>query len=119
MIGKDVNIKENRFSLKKRSSDQLFITQNAGSHFSYISFLSLLLNAAVSTDPFFMGNGFRCGIIESILIGLVTLLLTFASFHLFTRTWIDGSTVTYTGIFGQAFNEKYEFIISIMLLLSF
>jgi len=119
MIGGDLLLIDQNFLAHSREGTTMFQQDANVETVSMFTAVILLLNAAISTDPFLMGGPFNCGVVQTLLICVFVLLLTMFSFKLFLQTWIFGSTYSYRDIWIKCFGKKAVFLPSALILVAY
>jgi len=97
----------------------MFKVKNDRTQISFFWAIVILLNAAVSTDPFYMGYAFQCGIIQAFVICLFVIVLTMTSFHLYIRSWVYEKRYSYKAIWASIYGQKTSFIPSMFILIAY
>jgi hypothetical protein len=118
MIGGEHVISEVVVAAKWRFGHSLMFPE-ISSTISMSSAIILLIKACVSTDPFIDATSFSCGVIEIIIIGLVTLLFTQLSLFAFTKTWRYGTAYTFSQIWSCTLGPSTAWIPAFMAILAY
>ena len=119
MNGGDLFLTHQNLFAHSRGELSLFKQNINDGQYSIIWIIIILLNSAISTDPFYLSSSFQSGIIPSFLICIFLYSITVLSFFLFIRTWIYGSVYTYREIWAKCFGKSTKYIPSILILIGY
>jgi len=119
MIGGDLSIQETNFQNHSQEEAKLFDDINTSDRISMFTAVVLMVNASISTDVFYFGYFFKCGIIQSVLIGLGVMMIAIFTFKVYMQTCTFGSTNSYPSIWTKCFGQKTAFFANILIFLAF
>jgi len=119
MIGGNVYLREMNFGVSSNDEAKLFDDGSSSKRISMFTAVVLLVNAAMSTDPFFFGGYFNCGVLQSFLIGIFVMVMVIFSFKVYLQTWVYGSIYTYRDMWAKCFGKGTVFIPSLMILVAY
>lgn len=138
MIGGDVIISEMRMKHTHNSpstllyyrvdqpttSSNLIFKSNreelAGKKKSFFQILNILIKFSIATDPFLIGNIFKCGYMWNIILFLVFTGFTEFSFFILFESWIYGRAYAYNEIWRELFGPSSpSWIILVLVIINY
>lgn len=84
---------------------------------SFFQVLNILINFSIATDPFLIGNIFKCGYMWNIILILVFTGLTELSFFILIESWIYGRAYAYNEIWRELFGKNSSSWIMLILVI--
>jgi hypothetical protein len=121
MIGGDHTIRELRVAtISQQTGPPVFPSYHSvKERISFPSAFALLAKAAIATDAFTMVHSFNSGIVTALIVGLLVMLLTEASFYVFIRSWAFDEAYSYEDLWRMLFGRGLAWIPIFLLLISY
>ena len=87
---------------------------------SFFRILNILIKVSVATDPFLIGNIFKCGYLWNAILFVFFCVLTEFSFFILIQSWIYGRAYSYNEIWHELFgNKSPSWIILVVVIINY
>ena len=117
MFGGDMLYEVYRFGSRERT-DERPIFKAHSNPMSSIAAISIIVNCATGSEPFFSESYYVCGIGNFVLAAVVMLIVSLISFKAYIRTWRYDSQTSFSEALVDAFGPKSIPVIRVLLILS-